>query len=63
MTSLASQGHAKGVSRKTLIMYVFVFLPRLVSIVRHEGYLPYDRSGDFIYHVAEGGSLALASAA
>ncbi|CAM9750277.1 unnamed protein product [Chrysoparadoxa australica] len=45
--------HAKGVSRKTLYLYVVVFGSRLVSILRHEGYLPYDRSGDFVYHIAE----------
>ncbi|KAG5192641.1 er lumen protein retaining receptor 1 [Tribonema minus] len=54
--------HAKGVSRKTLEMYVLVFFPRLVSILRHEGYLPYDKSGDFIYHAAEMLSMALAAA-
>jgi hypothetical protein len=54
--------HAKGVSRKMLYLYVFVFFSRLVSILRHEGYLPYDKSGDFVYHSAEMISMALAIA-
>ena len=42
---------AAGVSVKTLHCYFFVFIGRLISITRHEGYLPYDRSGDWLYHV------------
>jgi len=45
------------VSSKTLEAYVVVFLFRLLSISRHEGYLPYDRSGDWFYHVVETFSL------
>jgi len=42
-----------GVSAKTLQLYSLVFFFRLTSIVRHEGYLPYDRSGDWLYHLIE----------
>jgi len=42
-----------GVSAKTLQLYSLVFFFRLTSIVRHEGYLPYDRSGDWVYHLIE----------
>jgi len=35
------------VSLKTLEAYSVVFFFRIVSIFRHEGYLPYDRSGDW----------------
>ncbi|CAM9176733.1 unnamed protein product, partial [Phaeothamnion confervicola] len=55
--------HAKGVSLKTLQIYVLVFAMRLISITRHEGYLPYDRSGDYIYHTAEILSLLLSASA
>ena len=48
---------AAGVSAKTLQCYVVVFLMRLFSILRHEGYLPYDRSGDWLYHCLEGIAL------
>eukprot|EP00540_Astrosyne_radiata_P018128 CAMPEP_0116869968 /NCGR_PEP_ID=MMETSP0418-20121206/28043_1 /TAXON_ID=1158023 /ORGANISM="Astrosyne radiata, Strain 13vi08-1A" /LENGTH=371 /DNA_ID=CAMNT_0004506101 /DNA_START=223 /DNA_END=1339 /DNA_ORIENTATION=- len=44
---------ASGVSIKTLQLYCLVFFFRLTSIIRHEGYLPYDKSGDWLYHVIE----------
>lgn len=52
---------ATGVSSKTLQLYTLVFILRLSSILRHEGYLPYDKSGDWLYHFIE--FLALASTA
>jgi len=42
-----------GISVKTLQLYAAVFVMRLSSIIRHEGYLPYDKSGDWLYHVIE----------
>ncbi len=54
------KGHAKSVSLKTLQLYAVVFAMRLLSIIGYEGYLPYDRSGDFVYHVTEGASFVLA---
>lgn len=44
---------ASGVSAKTLQLYCIVFISRLSSILRHEGYLPYDKSGDWLYHLIE----------
>jgi ER lumen protein retaining receptor len=44
---------ASGVSVKTLQLYSLVFFFRLTSIIRHEGYLPYDKSGDWLYHMIE----------
>lgn len=44
---------AKGVSVKTLEMYGLVFIVRLLSILRHQGYLPFDKSGDWFYHLVE----------
>jgi len=44
---------ATGVSVKTLQLYCLVFFFRLTSIIRHEGYLPYDKSGDWLYHIIE----------
>mmetsp|Transcript_217 Transcript_217/g.254 ORF Transcript_217/g.254 Transcript_217/m.254 type:complete len:306 (+) Transcript_217:78-995(+) len=48
------------VSLKSLEAYAFVFGFRLISIMRHEGYLPYDRSGDWFYHVVEFSSFGFA---
>ena len=41
------------VSFKFLQCYVCVFIFRLSSILNYEGYLPFDRSGDFIYQAFE----------
>ena len=54
---------AKGVSLKTLELYGLTFLVRLLSIMRHQGYLPYDKSGDWFYHVIEVCSLLFAGLA
>lgn len=48
-----SSKSAKGVSVKTLELYAFTFLARLASILRHQGYLPFDKTGDWFYHVVE----------
>jgi ER lumen protein retaining receptor len=54
---------ATGVSAKTLQLYMITFACRLFSILRHEGYLPYDKSGDWLYHVIEFLSLGFTGAA
>ena len=54
---------ATGVSIKTLQLYVLVFFFRLTSIIRHEGYLPYDKSGDWLYHFVEFISMAFTATA
>lgn len=54
---------ATGVSIKTLQLYSIVFFCRLTSIIRHEGYLPYDKSGDWIYHFIEIMALIFTSSA
>jgi len=52
---------AKGLSIKTLEIYVVVFISRLASILRHQGYLPFDKSGDWFYHAVEIMSLLAVS--
>jgi|EP00945_MAST-04E_sp_MAST-4E-sp1_P005955 hypothetical protein len=42
-----------GVSLKFLQCYMFTFIFRLSSILFYEGYLPYDKSGDYMYQVCE----------
>lgn len=54
---------ATGVSIKTLQLYCLVFFFRLTSIIRHEGYLPYDKSGDWLYHIIEISALAFTASA
>ena len=58
-----SQGTAMGVSAKSLQMYSIVFFFRFASIVKHEGYLPFDKSGDWIYPAMEFLSLTMCGTA
>jgi len=48
-----------GISSKMLEMYVLVFIFRLSSTLIKQGYLPVDRSGDFVYQFADILSLFL----
>lgn len=46
-----------GISEKTLRLYAAVFALRLASTLLYSGYLPVDRSGDFVYQFADALSL------
>jgi hypothetical protein len=50
---LLTTGSAEGLSGKTLYLYAVAFASRLTSILRFEGYLPYDKSGDWLYQTVE----------
>mmetsp|Transcript_73684 Transcript_73684/g.159452 ORF Transcript_73684/g.159452 Transcript_73684/m.159452 type:complete len:284 (-) Transcript_73684:143-994(-) len=50
----------KGVSLKMMECYIFVFFCRLCAIIPFEGYLPFDKSGDWLYQVCEAFGLCLA---
>lgn len=50
----------KGVSLKMMECYIAVFSCRLCAIVPFEGYLPFDKSGDWLYQVCEAFGLCLA---
>lgn len=52
-TKIWSAASMKGISVKTLELYLLVFLFRLLSIMRFQGYLPYDQTGDWFYHLVE----------
>jgi len=49
-----------GVSLKMIECYVVLIFARLCSIIPFEGYLPYDRSGDWLYQTVECCSFCLA---
>jgi len=53
------QKSVAGISSKMLEMYVLVFVFRLSSTLIKQGYLPIDRSGDYIYQAADIASLML----
>jgi len=48
-----------GISRKTVELYVAVLVMRLGSTLTRSGYLPVDRSGDWVYQAADLASLGL----
>lgn len=48
-----------GLSARTLEMYVVFFLTRLGSTLFKNGYLPVDRSGDYVYQLGDIGSLLI----
>merc|ERR1719316_1722703 len=50
----------KGVSLKMMECYILVFFTRLTAIIPFEGYLPFDKSGDWLYQVCEAFGLCLA---
>ena len=53
LISLFTSSSSSLVSLKTLHLYLAVFAFRLLSLFRHEGYLPYDKTGDWFYHFVE----------
>lgn len=50
----------KGVSLKMMECYLAIQLGRLCAIVPFEGYLPFDKSGDWLYQVVEALTFCLA---
>eukprot|EP00923_Selenidium_pygospionis_P034232 GHVN01059768.1.p1 GENE.GHVN01059768.1~~GHVN01059768.1.p1 ORF type:complete len:180 (+),score=11.79 GHVN01059768.1:171-710(+) len=50
-----------GVSLKMIECYVLLIFARLCSIIPFEGYLPYDRTGDWMYQTVETLSFCLAA--
>jgi len=60
---MVRHGSAAGVSLKTLQLYALTFACRLFSILRDQGYLPIDKSGDWLYHAVEMCSLVFVAAA
>jgi len=49
-----------GVSLKMMECYIVVFFCRLIAIIPFEGYLPFDKSGDWLYQLCEAVGLCLA---
>jgi len=58
--TIESNKSVKGVSLKMMECYIAVFLARLCAIIPFEGYLPFDKSGDWLYQVCEAFGLCLA---
>mmetsp|Transcript_71424 Transcript_71424/g.180583 ORF Transcript_71424/g.180583 Transcript_71424/m.180583 type:complete len:287 (-) Transcript_71424:225-1085(-) len=58
--TISSTKSCKGVSLKMMECYLAVYFCRLTAIVPFEGYLPFDKSGDWLYQVCEAVALCLA---
>jgi len=50
----------KGVSLRMMECYCLIFLGRLIAIIPFEGYLPFDKSGDWFYQLCEAIGFCLA---
>merc|ERR1712087_17423 len=53
------QRSVRGLSGKSLQVYMFTFLIRLTSTLTMPGYLPIDRSGEWVYQLIDVACLAL----
>jgi len=60
VVKIESARSVKGVSLKMMECYILVFLGRLFAIVPFEGYLPFDKSGDWLYQTSEFVCMCLA---
>lgn len=62
MVALKIEGSrsVKGVSLKMMECYIAIFFGRLCAIVPFEGYLPFDKSGDWLYQACEAIGFVLA---
>jgi hypothetical protein len=58
--AIESGKSVKGVSLKMMECYILVFFARSFAIIPFEGYLPFDKSGDWLYQVCEAFCLCLA---
>lgn len=57
--AIQSTNSVAGVSVKMMECYIIVFFCRLCAIIPFEGYLPFDKSGDWLYQVCEAFGLCL----
>jgi len=53
------QRNVSGISSRALQLYVVMYLARLNSTLRYNGYLPVDRSGDWVYQACDVAALAV----
>lgn len=58
--TVSSTASCKGVSLKMMECYLLVYFCRLTAIIPYEGYLPFDKSGDWLYQVCEALGFCLA---
>jgi hypothetical protein len=61
MVAVKTEGNksVSGVSLKMMECYILILIGRLCAIVPFEGYLPFDKSGDWFYQLCESVALCL----
>jgi len=57
---IRKQGGAKGISSRSLQLFVVVYMCRLYSTLQYKGYLPVDRTGDWVYQACDVTALLVA---
>jgi len=60
VVKIESNRSVRGVSLKMMECYILILTCRLFAIVPFEGYLPFDKSGDWLYQLCEAIGLGLA---
>jgi hypothetical protein len=50
---IRKQNNSVGISSRTLRLYAVMYVARLISTLQYSGYLPIDRSGDFLYQLID----------
>jgi len=60
VATVESRRTARGLSCRMMECYCLVFVARLCAIVPFEGYLPFDKSGDWFYQLCEAIGFCLA---
>jgi len=56
---IRQQRGAMGISSRTLQMFAVMYVCRLYSTLQYNGYLPVDRTGDWVYQACEVAALAV----
>lgn len=56
---IRKQGGVQGISSRTLQMFLVMYVLRLFSTTRYNGYLPVDRTGDWVYQALDGCAAAV----
>merc|ERR1719409_2142110 len=56
---IRQQRGAMGISSRTLQMFAVMYACRLYSTLQYNGYLPVDRTGDWVYQLCEVAALAV----
>jgi hypothetical protein len=54
---IRKNGHVQGISSRSISLYLVAYMSRLFSTLRYNGYLPIDRTGDWVYQALDVAAL------